>query len=374
MLASTGMTSRWGDPAEPSPFPLNEQVVERIVAHLSTLKDSVGLTQAICKRFNVTRKQLVESGFATNHRVVAPPGFDEPQVDYKDLYEELPQQKIVEIIEYLTTAEEERFIEVGDINSWFEVRTPQLEVAGFVFSEKNAHGAMNVAIPGGEPPSMPLTGKEMLAKGISSKGKGKGRQGREKGKGKDSGKTWSDGSPFGSSDGWSGSDDWSQGNPMMQQQMMMMQMMQMTMMMKGKMKGMKGKMMAMKGKGKDGKGEMGIEEDMGDGGGKGKGKFKGGGKGKKGNGANPFDAPLDEERKHELMTMLLDDVDTSAPLAAIASRFKVGKRQLEDAGFVIGPPNDSGQVSVAPPGFLPPEPPAKVQKITLDFSTNETWA
>jgi hypothetical protein len=53
----------------------------------------------------------------------------------------------------------------------------------------------------------------------------------------------------------------------------------------------------------------------------------------------------------------------ASTVAVLGAKFKVGKRQLLEAGFVTGPPNESGQIRVARPGCPTPEPPAKVIKL-----------
>jgi len=190
--------------------PMPPDQIQRVIKFLHTKKDSFCLAQAVCKKFAVKRQQLVDAGFSVSAPgkvcVVAPPGMPAPEnLSKEDLWEELTPEKVQEIQEYLES-KDPPFDEVGNINSWFDVRTPQLQAAGFVCSEKNAHGAMNLSVPGSEPAEIPLTGAEMREKGIRPKGSGKvGKGGGKKG----------------GSGGW---DDWNNGgwvDPMMMQQCMM---------------------------------------------------------------------------------------------------------------------------------------------------------
>jgi len=53
----------------------------------------------------------------------------------------------------------------------------------------------------------------------------------------------------------------------------------------------------------------------------------------------------------------LEAVGGHASMAFVGPRFKVEKEELLNAGFVMGPPNESGHSQVALPGSQPPPPP-----------------
>lgn len=307
---------RTHDREDREPLPdLTEEQISEINAFLADQPDSAALVNEIFKLFGVKRSQLDKAGFSLSPRgrnrdsgSVAPAGHPVPNLKDDAEYDVLEEAKKEEIVQFLEG--KGGIAEMAQVGSTFKVKANQLEAAGFMLSEKNANGQRSVATPGSEQPEPPSIEK---------------RQGSSNGKG-----------GRGSQVDWEAM--WNvKGGKMMETMRTMYE---------------------MKGKGKNTQQQQnelwGWYQGM-------KGMYMAGlkGMGKKRKEPEPC-GPLTEKKKEQVLQFLA--ITENVTVAQIGQKFKVTKKELLNNGFVVGPPNQVGQVLVAPPGFPEPDAPEYVPK------------